>query len=152
LLARRGVEFRWARIGNTAWKTSTDWLDDRWLSEKIVDVGEVDEDSLPLWYSAATAFIFPSLHEGFGLPPLEAMACGTPVVASRRAAIPEVLGDAALYVDPERPSDTADILEQVLADEALRAELRHRGLLRAKGYSWTKTVELLKELYEGLGG
>jgi glycosyltransferase involved in cell wall biosynthesis len=150
LLAQRGVEFRLVRIGTSEWKTAPDHLDDRTLRGRVIDIGEVSEESLPVWYSAADAFVFPSTHEGFGLPPLEAMACGTPVVASRLGAIPEVLSDAALYVDLERPGEIADVLEELLADESLRTDLRDRGLLRASGYSWTKTAELLLKLYEEL--
>ena len=103
----------------------------RWL-------GHVDDAQLSALYAGALAFVFPSLYEGFGLPLLEAMSCGTPVVTSRVSAIPEVAGDAVLYADPQelRPA-----LQRIIADPALRADLRRRGLQRAAGYSWRRTAE-----------
>jgi glycosyltransferase involved in cell wall biosynthesis len=103
----------------------------RWL-------GHVDDAQLPGLYAGALAFVFPSLYEGFGLPILEAMSCGTPVVTARLSAIPEVAGDAALYADPQ---DLRPALQRIIADPALRADLRRRGLQRAAGYSWRRTAE-----------
>ena len=110
------------------------------VAEKITFLGLVPDSKLPALYRGALAFVFPSLYEGFGLPPLEAMACGTPVVASDRTAIPEVVGDAALLVDPYDPEMLAQALRRVVEDEVLRSELKTRGLIRAKLFSWDKVV------------
>lgn len=107
-------------------------------------LGFVPDEDLPAVYSAARALIFPSLHEGFGIPPLEAMACGIPVVASNRASIPEVVGDAALFIDPTSPESLADALVKV-NDPSLRAQLVERGLKRQQLFSWEQSANTLVE-------
>jgi len=109
--------------------------------------GFVPERTLAALYRLADAFAFPSLYEGFGLPPLEAMACGTPVVTSRISSLPEVVGDAALLVDPYDVEDIAAGLERVLGDEALRATLIARGRLRVKDFSWERSVSAIHAHY-----
>ena len=116
----------------------------------VLYTGYVPDPDLPLLYNLAEAFVFPSWREGFGLPPLEAMACGVPVVASDRPAMPEVLGDAACYAPPDRPAAIAEALERVLTDERLRADLRARGLRRAAGYSWERAARETLAVYRGL--
>jgi glycosyltransferase involved in cell wall biosynthesis len=106
--------------------------------------GYVDDDALPELYSAARVFAYPSLYEGFGIPPLEAMACGTPVVASTRGALPEVLGDAALLVDPRDTDALAQALEAALGDSG---DLRRRGLERAARFDWATTAEQTWQVY-----
>lgn len=101
-------------------------------------LGYVGHDDVPALLRAATVFCFPSFYEGFGLPPLEAAACGVPVVASRAASLPEVLGDAAVYVDPHSPDDIADGLRRVLDDQQLQARLRVAGRARAAEFSWQR--------------
>jgi glycosyltransferase involved in cell wall biosynthesis len=103
--------------------------------------GRVAPEHLPAFYRRAALMVYPSLYEGFGLPPLEAMACGAPVVASRTTSLPEVVGDAALLADPADPADLAHVMERALFDETLRAELRAQGLLRAARFNWAKTAE-----------
>lgn len=103
--------------------------------------GYVPDEDLPALYSAATAFAYPSLYEGFGIPPLEAMACGTPVVASNVASLPDVVGDAALMVDPRSTESIRDGLEQILGDAELRARLREAGFERVKQFSWRSSAE-----------
>lgn len=121
----------------------------RWL-------GPIPEADLPCLYSAATVFVFPSLFEGFGLPVIEAMACGTPVVCSNVTSLPEVAGDAAILFDPAPPGGDAShpstaplrsALERVLDDHGLRAELREKGLARAAQLSWQVTATRTLELY-----
>jgi len=92
-------------------------------------------------------FVFPSLYEGFGLPPLEAMASGTPVVTSNVSSLPEVAADAAVLVDPYDPDAIADGIERVLTDERLRRSLRTKGLARARQFSWETSVRRVREIY-----
>lgn len=105
----------------------------------VRELGHVPDDELPGLYAGALAFVLPSLYEGFGLPCLEAMACGTPVVAADRASLPETCGDAALLVDPTDQGAIADAVQAAIGDEALR----ERGLARAAEFSWERTVREL---------
>jgi glycosyltransferase involved in cell wall biosynthesis len=116
------------------------------LPDKVVLTGHVRDEDLPALYSGALAFVYPSLYEGFGLPPLEAMACGVPVVASGSTSIPEVTGDAALLVDPLDIESIADGLELVLDDDVLRESLRTVGFERARLFSWNEPARLVWEL------
>lgn len=103
--------------------------------------GYISDNDLPALYSGADAFVFPSLYEGFGLAPLEAMACGCPVIVSKTASLPEVCGDAAYYIDPYSIESITDGMQKVLTDESLRQTLRKKGLERAKLFSWGKSAE-----------
>ncbi|NTV63070.1 MAG: glycosyltransferase family 4 protein [Oscillochloris sp.] len=118
------------------------------LREKVAFVGYLDEDDLPLWYAAASVFVFPSIYEGFGMPPLEAMACGTPVVTSNTSSLPEVVGDAGLMVDPHNADALADALCRVLGDRDLHADLAARGPARAAIFTWQTTAERTLRAYE----
>jgi glycosyltransferase involved in cell wall biosynthesis len=91
--------------------------------------------------------VFPSLYEGFGLPPLEAMASGTPVVTSNVSSLPEVAGDAALLVDPREPEEIAGAIRLLLTDRTLREDLRLRGLARARAFSWEQSVARTRAIY-----
>ncbi|MEI9813677.1 MAG: glycosyltransferase family 1 protein [Acidobacteriota bacterium] len=104
-------------------------------------------EEMALIYNSASLFVFPSRYEGFGLPPLEAMACGLPVVAARNSSIPEVLGDAALYAETDSPSAMATVMAQSLTDPSVRKELRHKGLERAQSFSWDLCA---RETFTGL--
>jgi alpha-1,3-rhamnosyl/mannosyltransferase len=117
------------------------------LAGSVVFAGEIAERDLPALYSGATLFVFPSLDEGFGLPPLEAMACGTPVVCARTGALPEVVGNAALTVDPRDTPSLAATIGAVLGDETLRHALAGRGLLQAARFSWERTAVATLEAY-----
>jgi len=117
------------------------------LEGEVMFPGYIPAGELPLWYNAAELFVYPSLYEGFGLPPLEAMACGTPVVASNTSALPEVVGEAGLTVDPLDVEGLAEAMRRVLGDEAFRQEMRERGLRRAEGFSWTKTAQETVQVY-----
>jgi len=112
------------------------------LEDRIVFVGLIDDDKLPEFYRGAVVFIFPSLYEGFGLPPLEAMACGTPVLTSNVTSLPEVVGDAALMVDPYDVDAIAEGIKRLIGDDNLRKELSQKGLARAKLFSWDRTAEV----------
>ena len=114
---------------------------------EVMFPGYISAGELPLWYNAAELFVYPSLYEGFGLPPLEAMACGTPVVAANTSSLPEVVGEAGLTVDPLAVEELTEAMRRVLDDEALRQEMRERGLRRAQGFSWTKTAQETGQVY-----
>ena len=111
--------------------------------------GYVDRERLRALYRGALAFVYPSRYEGFGIPPLEAMACGAPVIATRTGAIPEFAGDAALLVDPGDRDGLRDALVRVLRDAPLRRDLRARGPERAKLYRWDRSASLMMELLRG---
>ena len=111
-----------------------------WLP--IIFLNEVSDAELADLYHNASAFVFPSLSEGFGLPPLEAMAHNAPVLASNASCLPEILGDAALYFDPYKPEDLADKAEEILTDENLRQKLIKNGLSQVQTYSWQKCAQL----------
>lgn len=115
--------------------------------ENVRWLGPVPEADLPALYSAATLFVFPSLYEGFGLPVLEAMACGVPVVCSDTSSLPEVAGDAALRVNPTDVEALAAAIEHALADEALRADLRATGLERARQFTWEAVAQKTLGVY-----
>jgi glycosyltransferase involved in cell wall biosynthesis len=131
-----------------------------WLAEPVVEaaaarehvhlLGFVDDVDLPALYRQAAVLAFPSLYEGFGLPPLEAMACGTPVVASQASSVPEAVGDAGLLIDPLAVDALAVALTAALTDEVLRTELRAQGLARTAQFTWGKMAEGWLEIVESL--
>jgi glycosyltransferase involved in cell wall biosynthesis len=122
------------------------------LEQHAILTGYVPDDVLPALYSGADLFVFPSLYEGFGLPPLEAMACGTPVVCSNTASLPEVVGDAAVTVDPCDVEALAEAMYCVLTDVALSAELRAKGLERAEQFTWERTARETVAVYREVCG
>ena len=113
-----------------------------------VALGRVSDAELRALYEGALCLVFPSRYEGFGLPPLEAMVCGCPVLATRSGAVPEVCGEAALYFDAAEPSSLTQALRRLLEEAGLPAELRRRGLARAAAYSWRRAAEVLLGLIE----
>jgi glycosyltransferase involved in cell wall biosynthesis len=117
------------------------------LHQYVRFLGYLPETTLAVMYRLAGVFVFPSLYEGFGLPPLEAMASGTPVVTSNVSSLPEVAGDAAILVDPYDPQAIADGIAAVLTDEATRRELRSKGLKRAREFSWEASVRRIRGIY-----
>ena len=118
------------------------------LTENVVLIEGVSDERLLNLYNAASLFVFPSLEEGFGNPPSEAMACGTPVIASNTTSLPEVLGDAAILVPPTDTEALADAMIQVLNTPSLAEELRHRGLQRSLKFSWERTARETLAVYE----
>ena len=118
------------------------------LHKHVRFFGFVPDKTLAVFYRLARAFVFPSLYEGFGLPPLEAMASGTPVITSNISSLPEVVGDAALLIDPYDASAIADAMRRVLLDSDLRDDLRQRGLRRVSEFSWERSVRRVREIYE----
>jgi len=117
------------------------------LSEAVIFPGYVMDDELPLWYNAATVLAYPSVYEGFGLPVLEAQACGTPVLTSNGSSLPEAAGDAALMIDPYDVEALAAGLSRLLADEPLRHSLRERGLAHARKFTWPRTAQQTARVY-----
>ncbi len=120
------------------------------LGSRLRLLGHVGEDALPDLYSGARAFAFPSLYEGFGLPALEAMACGVPVVASRTTGLGEAVGEAALTIDPTSVDELAEALARVLADESLRERLIAAGLGRAAEFTWGRAAARTADVYRQL--
>lgn len=120
------------------------------LKDKIKFTGYVDEEDLPLLMKDAEIFCFPSLYEGFGIPPVEAMACGTPVLASNAAPMPEVLGEQALYVDPFSVDSIALGIKKLILDSDLREQMSDKGAEYAKRYDWKYSVECLNQVYREL--
>ena len=118
------------------------------LEWKVVFTDYAPEGDLPALLSGASLFVFPSLYEGFGLPVLEAMACGTPVVCSNVSSLPEVAGEAAILVDPLDVEELATAMERVLGDEELRAELTERGFEQARRFSWEKCARQTLDVLE----
>jgi glycosyltransferase involved in cell wall biosynthesis len=117
------------------------------ISEQII-YSYIEEEDKPTLYSATSLFVFPSLYEGFGLDPLEAMGCGAPVVCSNRTSLPEVVGDAALSVDPDNLEALVEAMYRVLTNTELQADLRARSLQQAKRFNWHQTAEQTLAVYE----
>ncbi|NQT34774.1 glycosyltransferase family 4 protein [bacterium] len=120
-----------------------DWINKNGLQGKVFITGILSGSDLACYYRGAVGLLFPSLYEGFGLPVLEAMACGTVVLSSAVTAIPEVTGDAALFIEPSDVDSIADGMKRLAADDELRNDLRRRGLERADMFSWDRTAEVI---------
>ncbi len=153
-LRKRGLEQKLVVAGQRAWKYEADLAlaGDLGIEGDVLFTGYVPPEEMPALYNAAELFVFPSLYEGFGLPVIEAMACGVPVVASNLSAIPEVAGEAALLVDPRDVEQLCDAMERLLRDKRLQAALRRRGLKRAQGFSWERTARETIAVYEETAG
>ena len=121
------------------------------LTGEVIFPGFVADEDLPALYNLAELFVFPSLYEGFGLPPLEAMACGTPVVTSDRPSLPEVVGEAGLMVEATDSQELAEAMKRVLTDEDLRKGMREKGLKQAEKFTWEAAAEKLLDVYRRLG-
>jgi glycosyltransferase involved in cell wall biosynthesis len=116
-------------------------------AEDVILTGYVADEDLPALYRAAAAFVYPSIFEGFGLPPLEAMACGTPVITSNTSSLPEVVGDAAVLIDPYDEQKLANALLRIVNDELLRVRLRKQGIEQVKKFTWRAAAEKTLQLY-----
>lgn len=120
------------------------------VKDRIILTDYVTDEDLVRLYNAAQCFIYPSFFEGFGIPPLEAMACGVPVIVSNASSLPEVVGEAGVYFDPFSTDDIAAAIEKTVSDEQLRAQLMSAGFERAKRFSWTKSAQKVVETYESV--
>jgi glycosyltransferase involved in cell wall biosynthesis len=138
--------------GSVGWlhKPILEAIAQRKLQHRVHLLGFVDDDDLPALYSLATVFAFPSWYEGFGLPVLEAMACGTPVVTANNSALPEVAGHAALMIDAASPEQLADALHVALVDDVQREHLATAGFGQARQFTWERAAAQLQRCYKGL--
>jgi glycosyltransferase involved in cell wall biosynthesis len=125
-------------------------LQDAEIAQRVHFIGYVDVNDLPAVYSDADLFIFPSLYEGFGLPVLESMACGTPVITSNGSSLPEVVGDAALIVNPYQTDELVNAMRLILTDAPLKEQLRVKGLAHAKSFTWQTTAQSALHVYQSL--
>ncbi|MEW5859433.1 MAG: glycosyltransferase family 1 protein [Cyanobacteriota bacterium] len=139
-------------VGPAFDETEEKWIADFKLSDRIEHYGYASDRHLAKLYRCSVAFVYPSLYEGFGIPPLEAMSCGTVVVASHCSSIPEVVGDAGLLFDPKSTGDLADILLSLLENSTERDRLISQGYQRAQEFSWDKTVTQTLEVYRSVIG
>jgi glycosyltransferase involved in cell wall biosynthesis len=145
-------ELRLVLIGKKGWLYDDFFgkLTDLGLTGRVIFPGFVAEADLPAFYQLAEVFVYPSLFEGFGLPPLEAMACGAVVVCSRAASLPEVVGNAGLLIDPASTADLTAALRRALTDTDLRRQLRQQSLTRAAQFSWRRAATELEAIYQSL--
>jgi len=133
------------------------WLDEE-IHHKISELNHLDikctgyvpDEHLPALYRQASLFVYPSFYEGFGLPPLEAMACGTPVISSNTSAIPEVVGSAGILIDPHQPQQLTKAISSVLSDANLAAKMREQGLIQAQQFCWKKSAQQLLQLFQAI--
>jgi glycosyltransferase involved in cell wall biosynthesis len=136
-------------VGKRAWLYGETLraIEEEGAGDSVILTGYVSEADLPALYTGALCFAYPSYFEGFGLPPLEAMSCGAPVLAGARTSLPEVVGDAGLLADPFDEGALARALARLIDDDALRAELRARGLRRARSFDWRDTARMTLQVY-----
>ena len=135
-------------VGGAVWTSFEKVLEKEsieWNREQIIQAGYIDDDDLPVLYSNAEWFVYTSQYEGFGLPPLEAMQCGCPVITSNNSSLPEVVGDAGLLIDWDSDELHVEAFEKYYYDESLRKENSRKGLEHAKTFSWEKTVDKMME-------
>jgi glycosyltransferase involved in cell wall biosynthesis len=142
----------WVIVGRKGWLYESFFaaLEQSPARERVILPGYIEDQDLAAVYAGALACVFPSFGEGFGLPPLEAMSCGTPVVSSDAFSLPEVGGDAARYFGPHNPEQMTDVLRPVLADPDLRAAMREQSLIQAARFSWKKAAKETWALYQSL--
>ncbi|WP_421077859.1 glycosyltransferase family 1 protein [Methanothermococcus sp. Ax23] len=149
-LKKMGTKHKLVITGKKGWKYKSifETIEKLNLQKDVIFTGYVPDEDLPALYNAADLFVYPSIYEGFGLPPLEAMACGTPVVTSNTSSLPEVVGDAGIMVNPYDVNELAKAMYEVLTNDGLREELSKKGLERAKLFSWKKCAEEHLKVYE----
>ncbi|MEX1324624.1 MAG: glycosyltransferase family 1 protein [Synechococcaceae cyanobacterium] len=144
-----GSALKLVLAGSLGWKTTalSEQLRTSPAAEAIVVSGHIPDDRLACLYSLADAFVYPSVYEGFGLPPLEAMQCGTPVIAGNTSSLPEVVGDAAVLIDPHSPDALHTALADLLGSAQRRRDLGQAGVARAAGFSWGRTARRTAAIY-----
>ena len=151
-LRDRGIDLHYAIAGGKGWLVDEieKSIAENQMRDRVHLLGFVEDEQLPALYGGAMALVAPSLYEGFGLPLLEAMACGTPVITSNLSSLPEVAGDAGIQVDPADLSAIEAAIAQVAADADLRADMIHRGFKRASQFSWERSARQLQAVYDRL--
>lgn len=151
-LRSKGYDLSLVIAGGKGWLEDPIYqtLHDEQMENYVHFIGFADEEHLPALYSGACCLAFPSLYEGFGLPVLEAMACGTPVITSNVSSLPEVAGDAALLVNPYNLDELVHALQRLIDDNDLRQQLIERGLERVKQFTWVKAARQLRQIYADL--
>jgi glycosyltransferase involved in cell wall biosynthesis len=151
-LCSEGDDLYWVIVGSKGWLYEGFFaaLERSPARERVILPGYIKDEDLAAVYAGAQACVFPSLGEGFGLPPLEAMSCGTPVVSSNAFSLPEVGGNAARYFDPHSVEQMIETMRPVLADPDLRADMREQSLAQAARFSWSKAAEETWALYQSL--
>ncbi|MCP4268627.1 MAG: glycosyltransferase family 4 protein [Candidatus Brocadiaceae bacterium] len=150
-LSGKGLkEYRLVVAGSKGWlyKQILEEIENSDVSSSILYLDVVNDKNLPELYNCADIFVYPSLYEGFGLPPLEAMACGIPVITSNTSSLPEVVGDAGIMVDPTDVNSLSDAMCKVLKDKELRLRMRNMGLERSKLFSWNNTAKKILKIYD----
>jgi glycosyltransferase involved in cell wall biosynthesis len=155
MLKREGrFPFKLVLAGKKGWAIDNLFrkVEDLGIKEEIIFLGYVVPEDLPYLYNGAEVFVFPSLYEGFGLPALEAMGCGIPVLTSKRSALPEITGGAAILVDPMNVEEIAKGIRMLIENVSLRNEMVVKGLQRVKDFSWRRTAEETLRLYRKVGG
>lgn len=150
LIKKRGIKEKLVLAGGKGWaiKEIETLTKELGLKGEVIITDFVPGDDLPLFYQAASAFVFPSLMEGFGIPVLESMACGTPVICSNVTSLPEVAGEAAIFFNPLDVPEMAEAIFRVLTDEGLRNDLIKKGFKRSKEFSWEKTAKETLKVYK----
>ena len=155
-LKKMGLDFILVKIGIPQWKggrkQTLEAAKRNGVDDKILLLDSVNEIDMPKYYQSADAFAFPSLYEGFGLPLLEAMACGCPVLALRRTSIPEVVGDAGILVEEDNPVAFAEALAKIVEDDDLKKKLSSKGIARSSQFSWEVAAQKYEDIYEQLLG
>ncbi len=143
-------DFNLVLAGGKGWKNSDiqQFIIDEGLLEEVVITGYISREELRVLYSCASCFVFPSIYEGFGIPLLEAMACGVPVICSNSSSLPEVVGDAAITIDPHDIDGFSTGMEKIVEDEGLRKNMILRGFERVKHFSWEETAKKTLQVYE----
>ena len=149
LRADKAIDFDLVLVGQMAWKAESilEDIDRLGLAGSVSVTGYVSNEELVCLYNRAQIFVYPSLYEGFGLPIIEAMACGTPVITSDVSSLPEVGGDAAIFVNPQDHKAIADAIKRLADDSALREQLREKGLRRASEFTWRRIAEQTATIY-----
>jgi anaerobic magnesium-protoporphyrin IX monomethyl ester cyclase len=150
LREKRFEDYKLVIVGDKGWlyKQIFKEVEDSDLKKEILFLGVVSDEDLPMLYNCADIFVYPSLYEGFGLPPLEAMACGIPVITSNTSSLPEVIGDAGIMVDPTDVTSLCENMYNLLKDRELRYHLSSKGLERSKLFSWDNTATQMLKIYD----
>ncbi len=148
----REVEHKLVIVGNKGWMCDEIFktVQSLRLEDEVIFTGYIADKELPLVYNSAELFVYPSTYEGFGLPPLEAMACGVPVITSNISSLPEVTGDAAILINPDNADELSAAMAKVISSSSLRESMINKGFERVKMFSWKKAAEETLEVYKDI--